>query len=148
MTPLERLLQQEGVQFEILHHESPLRTAQEGARYFGIDIGQTAPILILRTDEGYSALIVSGDRGKVDFEQVSQVLGCKTVKLASAGEVKKVTGYDVGSVSLVGHSLPCVLDKRLYRYASVYGGTGEPTSTLKIDPKALETLNQVVAVIE
>jgi prolyl-tRNA editing enzyme YbaK/EbsC (Cys-tRNA(Pro) deacylase) len=46
---------------------------------------------------------------------------------------------------LVGLALPHIIDRRLYRYSFIYGGTGEPTATLKISPAALEKMNQVVA---
>ncbi|BCJ86091.1 YbaK/EbsC family protein [Effusibacillus dendaii] len=54
-------------------HENPIRTAQEGAEYFGIEIGQTAPILVLKTDKGYFSMIVSGERGRVNFKEISQL---------------------------------------------------------------------------
>lgn len=60
-------------------HERPLLSTKDGADYFGIEINQTAPTLILKTNKGFYALIVSGSRGKVDFEEISDILGCSTV---------------------------------------------------------------------
>nr|WP_280922256.1 YbaK/EbsC family protein [Ammoniphilus resinae] len=57
--------------------------------------------------------------------------------------LSKVTGFEVGSVPLVGLNLPFVIDKNLYHYPFIYGGTGERTCTLKINPQALEELNSV-----
>lgn len=42
-----------------------------------------------KTDKGYFAFIVSGDRGNVDFDEVARILGCNKVKLASAREIEK-----------------------------------------------------------
>ncbi|QPA31245.1 aminoacyl-tRNA deacylase [Thermaerobacillus caldiproteolyticus] len=147
MDNLKSILQENEVQFEIIHHESPIRTAQEGADYFGIEIGQTAPTLVLKSEKGYFAIIVSGGRGRVNLEEVSEILGCNQLKMATPKEVQKITGYTVGSVPLIGHSLPCIVDKELFRYPFIYGGTGDPTSTLKMPPHALEKLNQVVALL-
>lgn len=141
------MLQEKQAQYEIIRHEKQIRTAQEGAEYFGIEIGQTAPTLVLRSEKQYYAMIVSGDRGRVDFERVAGMIGCRQLNLASPKEVRQITGYTVGSVSLV-LSLPCILDKGLFRYPFVYGGTGEPASTLKISPQDLEKLNHVVAFLE
>jgi Cys-tRNA(Pro)/Cys-tRNA(Cys) deacylase len=141
-------LQENEVQFEIMYHENPIRTAQEGAAYFGIEIGQTAPTLILKSEKGYFAMIISGGRRRVNLEEVSEILGCNQLKLAKPKEVKQITGYTVGSVPLVGLSMPCILDRNIFRYPFIYGGTGEPTSTLKITPNALEKLNQVVALLD
>ncbi|WP_270584049.1 aminoacyl-tRNA deacylase [Bacillus smithii] len=148
MENLITFLQENEVQFEIMYRENPIRTAQEGAAYFGIEIGQTAPTLILKSEKGYFAMIISGGRRRVNLEEVSEILGCNQLKLAKPNEIKQITGYTVGSVPLVGLSMPCILDRNIFRYPFIYGGTGEPTSTLKITPNALEKLNQVVALLD
>ena len=76
------------------------------------------------------------------------ILGCNKVKLASPKEVQKVTGFEVGSVSMVGLDLPCVIDKKLFNYDFVYGGIGKSTFSLKIEPSALNELNNVVAMFD
>ncbi|MHB1627225.1 MAG: aminoacyl-tRNA deacylase [Bacilli bacterium] len=148
MDDLRILLQDSGFPFEIIQHENPIHSAQEGADYFGIDIGQTARTLVLRSDQGYHAMIVSGDRSRVNFEEVSDMLACRLLKLANPKEVQQTIGCTVGSVPLVGLSLPCIVDKQLNRYSWIYGGTGAPTSTLKIIPAALEKLNDVIAFLD
>lgn len=148
MKDLQELLQENNVPFELINHEVPIQTAQEGATYFGITIGQTAPTLILKTDKGFFALIVSGDRGRLDFAEVADILGCKQAKLATPREVEEIIRFAVGSVPLVGHNLPSVVDKRLFQYSSIYGGSGEATCTLKVHPSALEKLNRVVATMD
>ena len=148
MESLQALFKETDVPFELIDHDVAIRTAQEGAAYFGISVGQTAPTLILNTDKGFFALIMSGDRGHVDFEEVASILGCNKVTLAGAREVEKVTGCTVGSISMVGHNLPCIIDKRLFQYSNIYGGSGKATCTLKLNPRALEKLNKVIATLE
>lgn len=121
---------------------------EEGSKYFGIEVGQTAPTLILKTDKGFFVLIVSGKRKKLDFEKMADILNCSKVNLASAKDVQKVTGFEVGSVPMIGLDLPCVLDKRLFEYDFVYGGTGKSTFTLKIESRALIELNQVLTTFD
>lgn len=145
---LKVLLEENNVPFELIYHDVTIHTAEEGSRFFGISVGQTAPTLIIKTDKGFFALILSGDRGHVDFDEVARILGCDKVKLAGAREVEKVTGYRVGSIPMVGHNLPCVIDKRLFRYSNIYGGSGTATCTLKVTPSVLEKLNNVVATLE
>ncbi|WP_025691992.1 aminoacyl-tRNA deacylase [Paenibacillus zanthoxyli] len=144
---LEHLLQEKGVEYEIIKHEGPIKTAQEGAAFLGIEIGQTAPALVLRAGNEYFAMVVSGDRGRVNLEDAAALLGHDSLKMASPKQVLQLTGQEVGSVSLM-LPLPCILDRRLFRYPSIYGGTGEPGSTLKIPPQALEQLNEVVAYLD
>ena len=148
MENLQAILKRNNVPFELIDHDIAIRTAQEGAEYFGINVGQTAPTLILKTDKGFFALIISGDRGHIDFDEVASILGCKKVKLAGAKEVEKVTGCTVGSIAMVGHNLPCIIDKRLSQYSNIYGGSGKATCTLKINPSALGKLNKIIATLE
>lgn len=145
---IKSLLEENNVPFELIYHDSPIHTSEEGSRFFGISVGQTAPTLIIKTDKGFFALIVSGDRGHVDFDEIARILGCNKVKLAGAREVEKVTGCTVGSIPMVGHNLPCVIDKRLFQYSNIYGGSGTETCTLKVDPSVLEKLNKVVGALE
>ena len=148
MNDLQEILERCKYKYEIIQHEKPILSRNDGSKYFGIEVGQTAPSLILKTDKGYFALIVSGNRDKLDFEKLAHILGCNKVKLASSREVQKVTGCEVGCVRMVGLDLSCVLDKRLFNYDFVYGGTGQSTLTLKIEPQALNQLNQVVAIFD
>jgi prolyl-tRNA editing enzyme YbaK/EbsC (Cys-tRNA(Pro) deacylase) len=148
MNELQEILERCEYKYEIIQHEKPILSREDGSKYFGIEIGQTAPSLILKTDKGYFALILSGNRDKIDFNILADILGCSTVKLASPKEVQKITGFEVGNVRMVGLDLPCVLDKRLFNYDFVYGGTGQATSTLKIEPSALIQLNNVIATFD
>lgn len=148
MNALQEILEKCKYQYEIIEHEKPILSREDGSKYFGVDIGQTAPSLILKTDQGYFVFIVSGSRDKLDLKKIANILGCTKVKLASPKEVQKVTGFEAGSVPMIGLNLPCVLDQRLFNYDFVYGGTGQATFTLKIEPKALNRLNQVVAIFQ
>nr|WP_027415708.1 YbaK/EbsC family protein [Aneurinibacillus terranovensis] len=147
MEHLQSILKKCQYSYELIQHDKPILSAQEGADYFGIEIGQTAPTLVIKTDKGFFVIIVSGSHGKVNFDEIAETLGCSEVKLASPKEVKTLTGFEVGSVPLVGLNLPFVLDKNLYRYPFIYGGTGERTCTLKIEPQALEKLNRVEVIL-
>lgn len=148
MNRLQEILNKCEYKYEIIQHEKPILSREDGSKYFGIETGQTAPSLILKTDKGFFVLILSGNRGKLDFNKLAATIGCSKVKLASPKEVQKITGFEVGSVRMVGLDLPCVIDKRLFNYDFIYGGTGQTTFTLKIEPSALNQLNQVVATFD
>ncbi|TBL81353.1 aminoacyl-tRNA deacylase [Paenibacillus thalictri] len=147
MRDIAAYLRENQILYEIIEHDVTLRSAQEGAAYFGIEMGQTAPTLILKSDTEYFAMIVSGDYGHIDFEQMKDRLRCDQLKLAKPKEVEQATGFAIGAVPLVGHGLPVVMDRQLYRYAHIYGGTGYANSTLKLAPGDVEKLNRVVAMV-
>lgn len=148
MTSVHTFLSGKSIPYEILEHSQPIRSAQDGADYFGIELGQTAPTLVLETESGFVAAILTGDRGRLDFQAVAAILSRQEVKLASPKRVEQVTGCKIGTVPLVGLTLPCLFDRRLLRYGVIYGGTGEAGSTLKIAPKAVEEINRVIAYLE
>ncbi|MHC1719430.1 MAG: aminoacyl-tRNA deacylase [Clostridiaceae bacterium] len=148
MGKIEEILKKNKFSYEFIHNAKPILTAKEGAGYYGIGIGQMAPALILYTAVGYYVLVISGDRGHVDFKIIKHMLKCKNVRMANKEEVKSITGFDVGNVPMVGIGLPYIIDKRLLAYDFVYGGTGDESITLKIDPKALSELNNVVGTID
>lgn len=86
---LKEFLQKNKASFEIIYHKEPINSSQDGVNYFGIDIGQTAPIIIIKTGEGFYALIVSGERGKINLESITHILGCRKARLATKDEIKK-----------------------------------------------------------
>lgn len=147
MNQLELVLSENKIEYEILIHEVAIQSAQEGADYFGIEIGQTAPALVLKSEKEYFALIISGDYGRINFEELKEILNCDELKLAKPKEVEQITGFTVGTVPLIGHELPTVFDHQLNRYSYIYGGTGYSNSTLKISPSDVEKLNNIVAYV-
>ncbi|MGQ5391164.1 aminoacyl-tRNA deacylase [Paenibacillus sp. M.A.Huq-84] len=144
MEELISILNNEQIEYEIIEHSIPINTAQEGADYFGIQLGQTAPTLILKTDKGYYSLIISGDYGRVECDSLKEILEIQEIKLAKPKEVEQVTGCRIGNVPLINPSIPTILDRELYRFPFVYGGTGLSQTTLKIQPQDIEKLNNVV----
>ncbi|SMF68946.1 Cys-tRNA(Pro) deacylase, prolyl-tRNA editing enzyme YbaK/EbsC [Paenibacillus barengoltzii] len=138
MNELFELLTNKEIDFEIINHTIQINSAKEGADYFGIEIGQTAPTLILKTDRGYFSLIVSGDYGRVDLETIKEIIKAQEVRFAKPKEVEEATGSRIGCVSLINPTLPTIIDRGLYRYSYVFGGTGKSESTLKISPRILK----------
>jgi prolyl-tRNA editing enzyme YbaK/EbsC (Cys-tRNA(Pro) deacylase) len=147
MEDLISILEKNNIDFEIINHDKEINSAQEGADYFGIDIGQTAPTLILKTDKGFYSLIISGDYGRVDLHSLKELVQVQEIKLAKPKEVEQTTGSKIGSVSLINQDIPTIIDRELYRFTYVYGGTGIPQTTLKIQPKDIEKLNKVIGYI-
>lgn len=147
MERLVHYLEGKDAEFEILKHSKTIKTAQEGADYFGVEIGQTAPTLIFKTDIGNYALIIAGDYGRVDLTSLKDLLHVQEVRLANPKEVEQITGSSIGSVSLINPEIPTIIDREIYRFPYIYGGTGKPQTTLKIQPKDVERLNNVIEYI-
>jgi len=142
MIELRDFLENNNSDFEILAHSTPIISTQEAAKYF--DIEKAAPTFIMETDQGLVALIVSSNRGKIDFKAIKQNLGFSKLKMADREKVQKMTGYEIGVIPLIGHNLPCVFDDCLLNYDYIYGGSGDELHTLKITPNDVIRLNNVI----
>jgi prolyl-tRNA editing enzyme YbaK/EbsC (Cys-tRNA(Pro) deacylase) len=148
MDIIQNIMESFDYDYEFIFHEKQIISATDGAKYFGIEPGQTAPTLILKTDKGYFSLVFSGSRNRIDFNQVAKLLNVDRVKLAKRETVEKIIGFDPGNIPMVGLSLPSIFDKKLLQYPFVYGGSGQANRTLKLSPHTLEKLNNPVAFLE
>jgi len=139
---LEKFLKSNQSDFEILAHDTPIVSTQDAAKYF--DIEKAAPTLIMDTEQGLIAFIVSSKRGKLNFVALKQGLGFSKLKMAEKEKIQKETGYKAGSVPFIGHNLPCVFDNWLLENRYIYGGSGDDFHTLKIAPIDVLRLNNVI----
>jgi prolyl-tRNA editing enzyme YbaK/EbsC (Cys-tRNA(Pro) deacylase) len=143
---IRKLLTDNGIEAEIIEHDKPIHSKNDAAGIFKIE--ETAPTLILDTDKGFIALIISGARERVDFKQLKKTLNCKKLQLANQAEIAEKFNITAGQVPLLGHNLPCILDGKLFQFQFVYGGTGDLYHTLKISPQQIERANDVIFKIE
>lgn len=148
MDMVKNILENSNSDYEFIFHEKQIYSATEGAEYFGIEAGQTAPTLIIKTDKGYFSIIFSGSRSRIDFEIIAKILGVPQAKLANKDKVIEIIGFTPGDTPMVGLTLPAIFDKKLLQYPFVYGGSGQPNRTLKLSPIILRKLIQPVAFLE
>lgn len=143
---IRKLLTDNGIEAEIIEHDRQIHSKNDAAGIFKIE--ETAPTLILDTDKGFIALIISGARERVDFKQLKKTLNCKKLQQANQVEIAEKFNITAGQVPLIGHNLPCILDEKLFKFPFIYGGTGNLYHTLKISPQQLESANNVILKIE
>jgi prolyl-tRNA editing enzyme YbaK/EbsC (Cys-tRNA(Pro) deacylase) len=147
-SPMEDRLRACGFPFELLENRIPLKSARDGADYWGIELGATAPALVLWSQGHFLLLIVSGALPKVDFGALSLKTGLKGLRMATSAEIRDHFGLKPGEVPLFGLGLPTLVDRRLLTHDFVYGGSGDPGRTLKLAPEALLVLNEESRLID
>lgn len=143
---LEQLLREQQADFQIIRQATPILTLADGGKYF--DTRQAVPTLILQSDIGLLACMVSAAHGRVDLDALKTDLNLSKLKLANRDMIQKKIGYAAGAIPLVGHNLPCIVDRKILKFDYVYGGSGHPLYTLKISPRDLVTLNLVMHYFE
>jgi prolyl-tRNA editing enzyme YbaK/EbsC (Cys-tRNA(Pro) deacylase) len=137
---LREILEREKAEYELLRNEKFLRSAEEGARAWGIEIGRTAPALILSDGRDPCVLVACGAGGRVDLFRLAELWDRPGLRMARGSELRRL-GLIPGVIPLVGLPLPHGIDEGLFRHESVYGGTGHPEWTLRIPPRELLRLN-------
>jgi prolyl-tRNA editing enzyme YbaK/EbsC (Cys-tRNA(Pro) deacylase) len=133
---LEQLLNAARADYTIFVHDDTVRSAEQGVeRGFG-ELCVMAPTLILNSERGYIAAVISGET-RLSYKKVKKQMHLKNVSLASPETVQAITGATVGAVSLVNEGLPTIVDLRLVSAEAVYGGCGVACHTLRINVKDL-----------
>ena len=76
------------------------------------------------------------------FSNSPQLLNIRDALMASADEVKNVTGYTIGGVSPVGHlnKINIFIDNSLERFTSLYAAAGHPHCIFKINFYGLQKI--------
>ena len=142
---LEQVLREAEADFQLIRQDAPILSAADAEPYY--DIQKAAPTFILQHEGGLAACTRSANRGRMDFEAMKCQFGFSRLKMADRKKVLQETGYQVGTIPLIGHGLDCIFDSSLLRYDYIYGGTGDALVTLKISPRDVERLNRVIGTL-
>jgi len=83
-----------------------------------------------------------GDK-KASLNKIKKKLNKKDVSMASADEVKNITGFTIGGVSPIGHSIKIdiLIDNSLDRFEILFAAAGHPNCVFKITFNDLEKIS-------
>ena len=99
---VEKILKKFDTNLEVILLNASARTALEAASSLNCEVGAIVKSLLFKTEKTYSLCLVAGDR-KASLNKIKKTLIIKDVSMASADEVKSITGFTIGGVSPVGH---------------------------------------------
>ena len=114
--------------------ETSARTALEAASSLGCEVGAIVKSLLFKTENGYTLCLIAGDK-RASLNRIKKALKIKDASMASAEDVKNITGYTIGGVSPVGHlkKIEILIDKSLSRFNLLFAAAGHPNCVFKID---------------
>jgi Cys-tRNA(Pro)/Cys-tRNA(Cys) deacylase len=138
---LEEALKAANIPYAILAQDLTIRSSQEGVEQGLGELANMAPTFILRSEIGYLAAVIQGDR-RLSYKRIKRELKLKNLCLASPVQVQQVTGSEIGYVSLFNAGVTTIIDSRLAEVDTIFGGCGVPRYTLKINPRDLIVLAQ------
>ena len=131
---VERLLKEFDQKQSVIILDASARTALEAASSLRCEVGAIVKSLLFRTENTFTLCLVAGDR-KASLNKIKKILNIKDASMASADEVKNITGYTIGGVSPVGHlnKINIFIDNSLQRFTSLFAAAGHPNCVFKIN---------------
>ena len=122
---------------------SSARTAEEAASSLGCEVGAIVKSLLFKTENFYTLCLVAGDK-RTSLNKIKKILNIKDAMMASADEVKNVTGFTIGGVSPIGHlnKVEIFIDNSLERYNFLFAAAGHPNCVFKINFRDLQKITK------
>lgn len=117
------------------------RTAAEAAAALGCEVGAIASSLLFLADE-QPLLVMTSGRHRVDTDLLAENVGAREIRMASAKQVRAVTGQAIGGVAPVGHPAPVrtVIDEALSDHSTIWAAAGTPHTVFPLDLNQLMML--------
>ena len=119
------------------------RTALEAAKSLNCEVGAIVKSLLFRAENTFILCLVAGAK-KGSLNKIKKITNIKDISMASADEVKDVTGFTIGGVSPIGHlkKINIYIDSSLERFDNLYAAAGHPNCVFKIDYFNLQKITQ------
>ena len=130
---VEKFLKKFDASQKVIVLETSARTAMEAASSLGCEVGAIVKSLLFKTEDTFTLCLVSGDK-KASLNKIKKKLNKKDLSMASADEVKNITGFTIGGVSPIGHStkIDILMDNSLDRFENLFAAAGHPNCVFKI----------------
>lgn len=138
-----RVLDGKRIPYEVRHQSSKQFTAEGVAEDLGVPVAQVVKAMLVQrsTNPGVGSspfvlFVIPGDR-RLSLKKVAGELEDKNVQLASQRDVQRVTGYQVGAVSVLGfrrEDVPGYMDQHILELEQVIISAGRPDVGLALVP--------------
>ena len=140
---VEKILKNFDPNFNVILLDTSARTALEAASSLKCEVGAIVKSLLFKTENTFTLCLIAGDK-KASLNKIKKTLNIIDASMASADEVKNITGFTIGGVSPVGHlnKVNIFIDKSLERFADLYAAAGHPNCVFKIDYSNLQKITQ------
>ena len=140
---VEKILQEFDDTQKIIVLDTSARTALEAASSLGCEVGAIIKSLLFKTGSNFTLCLVAGDK-RASLNKIKKTLKIKDVSMASAEDVKNITGYTIGGVSPIGHlkKINILIDKSLNRFNALFAAAGHPNCVFEIDFNNLQKITK------
>lgn len=134
MNIFEEYIKANNLNIELLETDETTRTAQDAANTHNVPVSNIVKSLLVKVDDRFVLYLVPGDR-KLDLDAIGG-------RMATADEVKDVTGISIGGVSPFGHKtkLETHVIEGFDKSKTLLAAGGKPNIVFKITLDELEKL--------
>ncbi len=136
-----RILDEQGIPYQPRQQARKQLTAEGVAEDLGVPVAWVVKAMIVQgSDRSFSLVVIPGDV-QLSLKKIGAVLGDKNVAMAQPRDVQRVTGYQVGAVSVLGYrrdDVPSYLDQNVLALERVIISSGRPDLGLELDPQDLQ----------
>lgn len=94
-----RFLDNEGVSYDVFNFPDTIHHAQDVAQHIGVAISDVYKTLVLMTSKQTPILVMVPADHDLQVKRLAQVIGDKTLRMATHREAEAVTGLKVGGIS-------------------------------------------------
>ena len=132
LTPVGRALRDRNIPFREFRHPGPVSSLEQAAAERGQRLEQIIRSILFRlAQDEYLMMLVAGPR-QVDWKALRHYVGQSRLTMASADEVREVTGYEIGAVSPFALARPVwvMLDESVTREEEISIGSGVRSTTV------------------
>jgi Ala-tRNA(Pro) deacylase len=138
---IKQLFDQAGIEYQVIDHE-PVLTCEDAAKIRGTRPEQGAKALVCMADlPAVSTALQAGKKpilivlpcsSRLDFKAFKKWQEIKDLRMASAEEVKNVTGIEVGAIPPVGEAigLQTFVDEKLLKEEEICFNAGMHTRSV------------------
>ena len=98
---VEKILKDFDKSQNIIVLETSARTALEAASSLGCEVGAIVKSLLFKTENSFTLCLVAGDK-RASLNRIKKALKIKDASMASAEDVKNITGYTIGGKAFFG----------------------------------------------
>jgi prolyl-tRNA editing enzyme YbaK/EbsC (Cys-tRNA(Pro) deacylase) len=128
-----------GGAFKVLEFDASTRTAADAAAAVGCSVAQIAKSIVFRAAmSNLPVLVITSGGNRVDPAKVAALIG-EPIARADADFVRESTGFAIGGVPPVGHTLvPLILiDADLQQFGEIWAAAGTPNAVFRLTPADL-----------
>ena len=144
-----RVLEDRGIPFEVRKQTRKQFTAEGVAEDLGVPVAWVVKAMIVqRSDSQFALIVIPGDR-QLSLKKAGVTLNDKSLSLAQARDVERVTGYQIGAVSVIGFrrpNIPTYFDRALLDLDMLIISSGRPDAGLAVSPADLKRVMDVAEV--